>query len=150
MTLRETARLLASCFLAVGLLADRAEADGAGGGSAAPVALRPDALEWRAVPGFPGMIARVWGPADGPQARFIKLPANAKLPLHEHTATVRVVVVSGTYVYGLQGEPERRYEAGSFVVTPGGTAHVAGCSDACVYFEELDAKPDFIPVPAKR
>jgi quercetin dioxygenase-like cupin family protein len=91
--------------------------------------------------------ARVWGPADGPQARFVRVPANARLPLHKHTATVRVVVISGTYVYRLQGEPERRYEAGSFILTPGGVPHVAGCSDACLYYEELDGKPDFVPVP---
>ncbi len=47
-------------------------------------------------------------------------------------------------------EPEKRYEAGSFVLTPSGMAHVAGCADACVLFEELDAKPDFIPVAAAK
>lgn len=150
MTTRQAARLLGSFALLASVLAGRARAGEARGGEAAPVALRAEALEWRAVPGFPGRIARVWGPADGPQARFVRLPANTRLPPHEHTATVRVVVVSGTYVYALHGEPARRYGAGSFVLTPGGAAHVAGCSDACVYFEELDAKPDFIPVPAPK
>jgi quercetin dioxygenase-like cupin family protein len=115
------------------------------------MAVPPAALDWKPVPLLPGMMfARVWGSADGPQARFVKMPANAKLPLHKHTATVRVVVVSGTYLYGLQGEPERHYEPGSFIVTPGGVPHVAGCHEACLYFEDVDARPDFIPVSAAR
>lgn len=115
-----------------------------------PVALTPAQLAWDPVPVIPGMMqARVWGPADGAQGRFVRIPPNGKLPLHRHTATVRVVVVSGTYVYGVQGEPERGYGAGSFVVTPGGVAHVAGCSDACLYYEDVDGRPDYQPVATR-
>lgn len=149
MTIRDEARLLAAGLLVAGVLAGRAHASEPAG-KAVPVAVSAAQLEWRAAPGFPGTIARVWGPADGAQGRFIKLPANTMLPLHRHTAAVRVVVVSGKYVYALQGEPEKRYEAGSFVLTPGGMAHVAGCADACVLFEEVDGRPDFIPVVAAK
>jgi quercetin dioxygenase-like cupin family protein len=78
------------------------------------------------------------------------MPANGRLPLHRHTAAVRVVVVSGAYVYGGEGEPERRFEAGSFIVTPGGVPHVAGCAEACLYYEEVLGKPDYLPVPGAR
>jgi quercetin dioxygenase-like cupin family protein len=118
---------------------------------ASAVALTPDALQWQPVPLLAGMtFARVSGTADGPQARFVRIPANGMLPLHRHTATVRVVVISGTYVYGAQGEPARRYGPGSFIVTPGEVPHVAGCGDACLYYEEVEGRPDFIPVPAAR
>jgi quercetin dioxygenase-like cupin family protein len=151
MTMRHAARVLASCALAVAVLAPgtlfaepRAEGPKA-------VALTPAALEWQPVPLVAGMMfARVWGEADAAQARFVKMPASARLPLHRHTATVRVVVVSGTYVYGTEGEPEKRYEAGSFIVTPGGTPHVAGCAEACLYYEEVNGRPDYLPVTDAR
>lgn len=149
--MRHIARVIVSSSIATALLAAGADAAEAAARQTTPVALAPAALDWQPVPLVAGMMfARVLGPADGPQARFVKMPANAKLPLHKHTATVRVVVVSGTYVYGLQGEPEKRYEAGSFIVTPGGVPHVAGCSEACLYYEDVDAKPDFIPVAAAK
>lgn len=139
------------CGIAATIVAAGAGAAEGAAGPPTPVALTPAALEWQPVPLVAGMaFARVSGSADGAQARFVRIPANARLPLHKHTATVRVVVVSGTYVYRLQGEPERRYEAGSFIVTPGGLPHVAGCAEACLYFEEVDARPDFIPVTEGR
>lgn len=146
MNLRTGVRVLVSCSLAAVLLGRGAAARDAASGET-PVALTPGALEWQPVPVLPGMtFTRVWGPADGAQGRFVRIPANGRLPLHRHTATVRVVVISGTYLYGVEGERERGYGAGSFIVTPGGLPHVAGCSDACLYYEEVTGRPDFIPV----
>jgi quercetin dioxygenase-like cupin family protein len=142
--------LLPLATAAVALATGAAAAEGARGPSGA-VALTPDALQWQPVPLLAGMtFARVSGTADGPQARFVRIPANGMLPLHRHTATVRVVVISGTYVYGTQGEPARRYGPGSFIVTPGDVPHVAGCGEACLYYEEVEGRPDFIPVPAAK
>jgi quercetin dioxygenase-like cupin family protein len=146
-------RAARSLLLSLGIAALALGAGAAGRQSdrAAGVALTPDALEWQPVPVLAGMtFARVGGTADGPQARFVRIPANGMLPLHRHTATVRVVVVSGTYVYGTQGEPARRFGPGSFIVTPGDVPHVAGCAEACLYYEEVEGRPDFIPVPAAR
>jgi quercetin dioxygenase-like cupin family protein len=149
--MRHARRSSVFCSMAAVALAAGTAAAEPRAGEAKAVALTPAALEWQPVPLVAGMMsARAWGEADGAQARFVKMPANAKLPLHRHTATVRVVVVSGTYVYGLQGEPERRYEAGSFIVTPGGVAHVAGCGEACLYYEEVDGRPDYLPVAGAR
>jgi quercetin dioxygenase-like cupin family protein len=146
MIVRRAARVLVSCSIAAALLGSSAAA-AEGGADAKALALTPEALEWQPVPVVPGMtFARVWGPADGAQGRFVRIPANGRLPLHTHTATVRVVVISGTYVYGPRGEPERRFGAGSFIVTPGGLAHVAGCAEACLYYEEVAGKPDYVPV----
>jgi quercetin dioxygenase-like cupin family protein len=151
MMMRHARRRLTSSLAAVLLAVAPAAAAEAARGQPKAVALTPAALEWQPVPLVAGMMfARVRGEADGAQARFVKMPANARLPLHRHTATVRVVVVSGTYVYGLQGEPEKRYEAGSFIVTPGGVAHVAGCGEACLYYEEVDGRPDYTPVAGAR
>jgi quercetin dioxygenase-like cupin family protein len=145
---RHGIRAAAAFTAAAALLTGRAGASDAGPAEkAVAVALTPAAIDWKPVPLVAGMAsARVWGPADGAQARFVRMPAGGKLPLHKHTANVRVVVVSGAYVYAVEGEPERRYEAGSFIVTPGGVPHVAGCAEACVYYEEVDAKPDYVPV----
>ena len=127
-----------------------ADADENSAGKAAPVATTPAELSWQPVPGLPFMAAaRVWGTPEAAQGRFVKFSEKKSLPLHKHTASVRVVVVSGTYVYGREGEPEKHFPAGSFVFTPGGTSHVAGCDAPCVYYEEVDGKPDITVVPAK-
>lgn len=137
-----------ACFCIVGvLIAVSADADEGSAGKAAPVAVTPVDLNWQAVPGLPFlMAARVWGSPDAALGRFVKFSEGKVLPLHKHTATVRVVVLSGTYVYGRQGEPEKQFPAGSFVFTPGGAPHVAGCGGPCVYYEEVDGKPDFVVV----
>jgi hypothetical protein len=143
--------MVVSFALAAVALAVRVHAGEARPGEQRSSALTPDALDWQPVPLLAGMtFARVWGAADGPQARFVRIPENGMLPLHKHTATVRVVVVSGTYVYGVQGEPARRFGPGSFIVTRGDVPHVAGCAEACLYYEEVDGRPDFVPVPGER
>jgi quercetin dioxygenase-like cupin family protein len=146
--MRQARGVLVSCaFTAMALAAGGSAAEGRR--QPRGIALTPDAFDWQPVPLLAGMtFAHVWGAADGPQARFVRIPPSSMLPLHKHTASVRVVVVSGTYVYGVHGEPPRRYGPGSFIVTPGDVPHVAGCAEACLYYEEVDGRPDFVPVTA--
>ncbi len=136
-------RRVVSCSVLIALLAAPALADDAARPEAKPIAVTPAGLVWEATPGLPFLTtARVWGARDAAQGRFVKFSQSKMLPLHKHTGSVRVVVVSGTYVYGRQGEPEEKFPPGSYVYTPGGTPHVAGCTEPCVYYEEIDAKPD--------
>ncbi len=67
-------------------------------------------------------------------------------PTHTHSATIRRVVVSGKFTYGLQGESEKEYGPGSFIVTPAGLAHRDGCPADCIIFAEWDGKYDSTPV----
>ncbi len=140
--------LLSCCGFAVLSFVMPVFADEGGG---APIGVAPPDLKWEASPRFPFQaIARVWGASETAQGRFVKYSEGKVLPLHKHTATVRVVVLSGTYVYARQGVPEKRFPPGSFVLTPAGTPHVAGCSEPCMYFEEIDGKPDFTPVATSK
>jgi quercetin dioxygenase-like cupin family protein len=114
------------------------------------VALTSADLKWEPLPNRPAghMQAPLWGPLDGHHARMIKWPVNATpVPLHKHTADLRIVVVSGTYVYAANGEPEKEYGPGSFISTPGGTPHSARSPAGCVFLEEVDGKFDSIPIP---
>jgi quercetin dioxygenase-like cupin family protein len=126
-------------------------ADDGSAGKGAPIAVEASELKWEPSPRYSFiMIARVWGAPDAAQGRFLKWTEKKVQPLHTHSASLRIVVVSGTYVYARQGEPEKEFPPGSFVFTPGGMPHVAGCAGPCIYYEELDGKPDFTPVTASK
>jgi quercetin dioxygenase-like cupin family protein len=117
-------------------------------GGASLVALTPGDIRWEPQPNRPTgfMQFPLWGPLDGFHARFIKWPAKAAIPLHKHTADHRMVVISGTYLYGVNQQPEKQYGPGSFIMTPGGTPHTAGCPEGCIFYEEVSGTADAIPV----
>jgi quercetin dioxygenase-like cupin family protein len=105
--------------------------------------------------GAPGVkIADVWGDhTKGAFGSFIKFPAGFAAPLHTHTNTYKIVVVSGTWVQGLEGKPEMRMGPGSYVVQPGaGFKHTTTCdkASACMIFVQSEGKFDLIPVPAAK
>jgi quercetin dioxygenase-like cupin family protein len=112
------------------------------------VALTPGDIKWEPQPNRPAgyMQFPLWGPLDGFHARFIKWPAQAAIALHKHTADHRMVVISGTYLYGVNQRPDKEYGPGSFIVTPGGTPHTAGCPTGCIFYEEVSGTADAIPL----
>jgi quercetin dioxygenase-like cupin family protein len=126
-------------------------ADDGSASKGAPVATKASELKWESSPRFSFItVARVWGAPDAAQGRFVKFSEKKVLPLHTHSTSIRIVVVSGTYVYARHGEPEKQFPPGSFVFTPGGMPHVAGCDGPCIYYEEFEGKPDFTPVTASK
>jgi anti-sigma factor ChrR (cupin superfamily) len=113
------------------------------------VALTQAEMKWEDLPGRPGQKrAPLWGAPDGHHGELRTLPAKFQIPLHTHSATLRIVVVSGTFSYGLAGEPEKEYGQGSFILIPGGVAHHNGSPDGCLLLEEVDGKYDSNPVAA--
>src|SRR6266550_4601537 len=67
-----------------------------------------------------------------------KFPAGFSAPLHTHTATHKVVVISGTWIHGEPGKPDARLGPGSYLVQPSGMKHTTACDAAseCVFFIE--------------
>src|SRR4051812_38632109 len=89
----------------------------------------PDDMKWNEIPESGGsMVANVSGDImKGAYSAFAKLPAGQMHPLHTHTAEVKAVVVSGTFLLGPEGGPEKKLGPGSYFVVPGGFKHTSGC-----------------------
>jgi len=110
--------------------------------------------------GAPGVkIADLWGNhATGAYGALIKFPGGFSAPLHTHTNTMKIVIVSGTFIHGPEGKPEVRLGPGSYMMQPGGNyRHTTACDKAseCLFFAESNGKFDLKPVdggkaPAKK
>ena len=67
--------------------------------------------------------------------------------MHSHSSDQKVVGVSGTFEFQVEGEAMRELGPGSYVMTPAGVKHSSKCKEGseCIYFEEQPGKSDFIP-----
>ena len=105
--------------------------------------------------GAPGVkVADVWGNhSKGAFGAFFKFPAGFAAPLHTHTNDFKIVIVSGTFIQGPEGQPEFRLGPGSYVMQPGGNyKHTTACDKAsdCVFFVQSTGKFDLKPVEAAK
>jgi len=124
------------------------------GGAAKPVIMPAADMKWVDAPNAPAGVKEVvlWGdPTKGRFGVLEKFPAGFSAPLHSHSATLRLVVISGTVIHGPEGKPEVRLAAGSYLVDPAGYKHTTACDKAseCVFFMEGDGKFDLVPADKK-
>jgi quercetin dioxygenase-like cupin family protein len=109
-------------------------------------------MKW--VPISPDMadvkIADLWGDhTKGAFGALIKFPAGFTAAAHTHTADVRIVVVSGTFIHTPQGKPAVNLTAGSYLFQPGGSyVHTTSCGkeSECIFFAEGNGAFDLKPV----
>lgn len=103
-------------------------------------------LKWSDIPNRPGVqIAPVQGnPNKGAARFFVKLPGNADVPLHHHTADHHVAVVSGTMVFN-DGQ-DHTLPAGSYFSFTGKKQHTTKCTDTagCTLFVDSKGKWDVV------
>ena len=118
-----------------------------------PTPLAAEDLKWIELDptGAPGVkVAAQWGNhRTGPFGAIFRLPPGFSAPLHTHTHAMKLVIVSGTYVQGPEGQPEFRLGPGSYLMQPGGTyRHTTSCDLAseCVFFVESGGAFDLQPV----
>ena len=95
-----------------------------------------------AAPGV--MTALLWGDrAKGPYGAFVKFPANTKQPLHTHSNDIKAIIVSGTFTYGVEGEEEKPYGPGSYLLIPANVKHSNGSgAEGVMFFMEQSGKFD--------
>jgi anti-sigma factor ChrR (cupin superfamily) len=108
-----------------------------------------DAIKWEAGP-LPGVhVAKLWGDwmKGGPYGVLVKFDAGVMNPLHKHTRTLKIVVISGTFVHQPKGGTETKLGPGSYLLQAGGTWHVSGCAAGadCEFFMTSSDKFDLIP-----
>ena len=110
-------------------------------------------LTWSSSPVMKGAgFAVLWGdPTKGPYGVLRKVPGGTALGLHSHTNSQKVVGVSGTIEFNLEGEAKKDLAPGSYVAIPGGAVHDASCKAGadCVYYEEATGASDFKPAAKK-
>ena len=125
--------------------------------AAAPVYMPAGDMKWTDLDpaGAPGVkIVDLWGDhTKGAFGAITKFPAGFSAPLHTHTYTYKVIIVSGTFISGPEGKPEVRLGPGSYFLQPGGNfRHTTTCDKAsdCVFFMESPGKFDLKPVEAAK
>ena len=107
-----------------------------------------DHIKWEKGPAPGTQLATLWGDATkGAFGVLVKFDAGVMHPMHKHTNTLKIVVVSGTFVYQPKGGKESRLGPGSYLVQPGGKWHISGCAAGaeCEFFMTGAGKFDLIP-----
>ena len=104
-------------------------------------------IKWTEV--MPGMsIAPLWGdPSKGAYGALKKVAGGTALGWHTHTNAQKVVAISGTIEFKLDGGEMKELTAGSYVSLPAKMKHHTVCKAGadCVFFEEQPGKTDLIP-----
>ena len=120
--------------------------------AAAKAVISPAAdMKWVSIgPETPDVkITDLWGDhTKGAFGALIKFPAGFSAPLHTHTADMRLVVISGTFIHTPQGKPPVNLMAGSYLNQPGGYIHETACgkTSECVFFTEGNGPFDLKPL----
>jgi quercetin dioxygenase-like cupin family protein len=103
-------------------------------------------LKWVDDPEMAGVSTAVlWGdPKTGPYGALEKWAAGTSAALHWHTADIKAVMISGTFLLTLEGQPGKEMPSGSYVFIPGGTRHTTVCKAGadCVFFAEQPGAGD--------
>ena len=120
----------------------------------APVIWPAADLKWVEVPNTGGVMEAVlWGDPDkGAYGALNKFPAGAKFPLHYHTNSMKVVLISGTWLYTPEGGKESRLGPGSYLSYGAKDRHASGAAEGseCVFFLEQPGKFDMVPIEAPK
>ncbi len=148
------ALLVAAAVLAQGGEADKAKSPHKGGAKKFVVWPAAD-LKWEPLAGAPPgpMIATLWGdPTKGAYGAILKFPPGFSAGLHTHSADLKIVVISGTWIHGEEGKPEVKLGAGSYLFQPSHLRHTTACDKAseCVAFFEASGKFDIKMVEEKK
>ncbi|MDP9360064.1 MAG: DUF4437 domain-containing protein [Acidobacteriota bacterium] len=107
-----------------------------------------DAIKWEDGPLKGSHVAKLWGDwmKGGPYGVLVKFDAGLMNPLHKHTQSLKIVVLSGTFVHQPAGGVETRLGPGSYLMQASGMNHVSGCAPGadCEFFMTSGDKFDLI------
>src|SRR5262245_5807510 len=117
-----------SLTLALALVALAATASAGGKKKASKIVLAEE-VQWGEIPNTNGVnTADMWGKRDkGPHGGFTKFKGGWESPLHTHNATIRMAVISGTYIHGDAEGNKKEVGPGSFVQVPSKYKHTSAC-----------------------
>jgi quercetin dioxygenase-like cupin family protein len=98
-------------------------------------------------------MAVLWGdPKKGEYGAVAKFAAGNDAGWHTHTNRIRLVMISGTLVIEVDGQPAKELTATAYVDEPGKIKHKTSCKAGadCVFFMHGHGAFDFIPSEAKK
>ena len=110
-------------------------------------------IKWvEAKEGPPGiMFAPLWGDmSKGAFGTLVKFTAGLDNPLHTHSYTAKLVVISGSFWYAPEGGEKKMLGPGSYLEVPGGLKHTSGAEAGTVVFQEGSGKWDMKMVEAPK
>jgi quercetin dioxygenase-like cupin family protein len=81
-------------------------------------------------------------PSSGPSTFLVKGTRGCEVPMHFHTPTEQVVMVSGTARMEMKGDQPRIMKAGAFATTPPRHPHHFTCTSACQFYVISDGAFD--------
>ena len=120
----------------------------AGGGDKGAKVWPAEEIKWTDIAALPGMaIAPLWGdPNKGAYGALKKVPGGTEFGWHTHTNSQKVVAVSGTIEFMLEGGEKKELGPGSYVYLPAKMKHHTVCKAGadCIFFEEQPGKTDLI------
>jgi anti-sigma factor ChrR (cupin superfamily) len=106
-------------------------------------------VKWTANPAMKGLsVATLWGdPSTGPYGALKKVAGGTDFGWHTHASDQKVVAISGTFDFQLEGGAAKELSSGSYLSIPSGVKHWPKCRAGadCVWFEEATGKSDYIP-----
>jgi hypothetical protein len=136
-----------SPLVLAGLLLCVAAGPAKGGGKA--VVWQAGDVQWTPSPAMKGLsIAPLWGdPSKGAYGALKKVAAGTEFGWHTHSFDQKVVAISGTFDFQLEGDTVKQLSAGSYNFVPAGVKHTAKCQmgSDCMYFEEQPGMSDYKP-----
>ena len=109
--------------------------------------LPSDKMQYKEV--IPGVTQSVlWGdPSKGKYGAITKFAPGTMHKFHTHSNDVKIVVISGTFVYKTD-EGEWKLGPGSYLLQPGGKKHISGTTEeGCLFFQEGSNKFDINWIP---
>lgn len=141
--------VVAAALLAAGALGLGAWA---GKGKKKDVVWPAEAIKWADGPAKGVKVAALWGDMSkgGSYGALMKFDAGLMHPLHWHTQSLKIVVVSGTFVHQPEGGTETKLGPGSYLLQVGGEKHVSGCAAGaeCEFFMASGDKFDMTTAEA--
>jgi ChrR-like protein with cupin domain len=117
--------------------------------TAAATAWGADEIQWRPMPGTDGnQYAPLWGDLkQGAYGAFVRRGPNQDHPLHMHTSTVKIVVLSGEMHYTPEGGERKVLGPGSYLMIPAKLRHTSGTGpDGSTVFQEGNGAWDRVDV----
>ncbi len=113
-----------------------------------------ESIKWEDGPAKGTHIAKLWGDMEkgGPYGVLVKFDAGVNHPLHWHTHSLRVVVISGTFTHTPEGGTETKLGPGSYILQAGGLKHASGATSdgPCEFFMTGTAKFDMTIAGAEK
>lgn len=124
----------------------------AAGGKSKDVVWPAEAITWVDGPAAGVKVATLWGTMDkgGPYGALLRFDAGIMHPLHWHSQTLKIVIISGTFVHQSEGGVETKLGPGSYLLQAAKGKHISGCAAGapCLFFMTSGDKFDMTAVGA--